>query len=416
MSSSSLSSNKFINRALINRAQINNLKVNDLRINEISEISENNQISNKKIDDNKFVLQNLVITNASISGNQITFYEKDFTMYIWGDRCLNLGEDFSYNKKLIGNEAVYNLLLAYDNEFFDEYSYKINIPNIHIVVKDEDYFTSLKDVSVVDDKVTLYLANSIGNVTETKVRINIDRLPEYRFDSLRMEGDLIYLTSNTDTELIISNNQNNPTREDSSKIKLPNKKIIVSSQFNKSEFKCVTFNIDIAYKLANTNTFLIINEQLYNELRTLYINDFIELYFNTAEFNAQQFTFNSVSFNENYNSILLIKNDNSFQFILNIFKNSEDFINSTNINKYNIEGTLVTIADNKTVFKLSQIYTTSTTSRTVTTIYFYIVDKNIFNHYYGEGPNFSPPFFRGFLNLINFLPSAQTVLTISKFL
>ena len=108
MSSISLSGNKFINRALINRAQINNLKVNDLRINEIS---QNNQITNKKIDDNKFVLQNLVITNASISGNQITFYEKDFIMYIWGDRCLNLGENFSYNKKLIGNEAAINNII-----------------------------------------------------------------------------------------------------------------------------------------------------------------------------------------------------------------------------------------------------------------------------------------------------------------
>ena len=234
MSSSSLSSNKFINRALINRAQINNLRVNDLRINEIS---ENNQTSNKKIDNNKFVLQNLVITNASISGNQITFYEKDFTMYIWGDRCLNLGEDFSYNKKLIGNEAVYNLLLAFDNEFFNEYSYKINNPNIHIIVNDEDYFTTLKDVNVADDKVTLYLANSIGNVTETKVRINIDRLPEYKFDSLRMEDDLIFVTISEETadyKLIITNNIINPSISKFLKktTRLANRKITIASKEN----------------------------------------------------------------------------------------------------------------------------------------------------------------------------------------
>ena len=176
MSSGSLISNKFIDRAFINRAQINSLKVNDLRIN------ENNQISNNEIN-NKFVLQNLVITNANISDNQITFNEENITMYIWGDRSLNLGEDFIYNKKLTGKDAVYNLLLALNRlDIGLALEAGLCISLIAILLdkmslawanKQEDYFGNLTFIQRNKNVLFLYFVKQIiNNNKESELSIN----------------------------------------------------------------------------------------------------------------------------------------------------------------------------------------------------------------------------------------------------
>lgn len=191
MSSSSLLSNEYKNRVKYNRAQILNAKIDNLNVNEltVNNLNENNENNNLDI---PFVFEKLRISNGTINNNEITFNISDLVLYIWSDRSLNPEQNTSYNNKYVGENAFYYLQLGFNGQFFGNYSYNINNPNVNITIEDEDYFMILNNYFRENDIITLYLNSqnlNLPNGNFNKIFVNIDNLPLLNFNEVENDND-----------------------------------------------------------------------------------------------------------------------------------------------------------------------------------------------------------------------------------